>query len=269
MDKLIYISPLDVLNINIVSALRNTGAFAKHIDSIDYHFTFFSTMYQSGVNYFQTEERLLPDSLKDYKFWKHKLTSLNAKAYEKAIVKTNSILEGKLHFESDNSKTRMLRAETIALLSNIFYSLETGIPFINTNFSLAKHLGFMKERMDKDLLKSLHLLSSLIVCEPIRTITPKYSVLKDDIRRFEDISNSRLFNSYSDSLTTLQYSSKYKTLKKDINVTTLKLFNKYASNINIKETAFSFLKFNKNIIDTFVSKIPSLIGEFVITSFEK
>ena len=39
MDKLIYISPLDVLNINIVSALRNTGAFAKHIDSIDYHFT--------------------------------------------------------------------------------------------------------------------------------------------------------------------------------------------------------------------------------------
>jgi hypothetical protein len=269
MDKLIYISPLDIGNINELSSLRNNKTFSKYIDPIDYHFTLFSTLYQSGVNFFETEEKLLPNSLKDYKFWKNKLTPLNVKAYDKAILKTRTILEGKLHFEADSAKTRRLEFETVALLSNIFYSLETGIPFINTNYSLAKHLGFMKERMDKDLLHSLHLLSSLIVPETIQTITPKYSVLKEDINRFEDISNSRLFASYSNSLNELQYSSKYKDLKKDISVKSLKLFGKYSSNINIKETAFSFLKFNKSIIDLFISKIPSLVGDFVITSFEK
>ena len=67
MDKLIYLSPFDIGNINGLSSLRNSGAFANYIDPIDFHFTLFSTLYQSGANYFMTDETKLPISIKEIK----------------------------------------------------------------------------------------------------------------------------------------------------------------------------------------------------------
>jgi hypothetical protein len=269
MDRIIFINPIDAANINALSKLRNSSTFAKYIDPIDFHYSMFSALYQSGVNYFQTEEKILPISISDNSFWKKKLTDIDDKAYNKAIKKTQILLENKLHFETDNSKTQMLELETISILSNLFYSFETGIPFINTNYSLKQHLVFMKERMDKDLWNSLSLLSLMISGENIHTITPKYSILKDDFKRFEEISNSKLFSNYSDSLHELQYVEKFTSLKKEISINSYKLFSKYGGNLNMKETAFSFVKFNKVILDSFVSNIPSLVGEFVINSVEK
>jgi len=268
MDKLIYLSPFDIGNINGLSLLRNSGTFANYVDPIDFHFALFSTLYQSGANYFMTDENKLPKSIKENAFWKDKLVPFDKIVFDKSVNKTTKLLSNKLHFEEDSAKTRMLQSETVAILSNLFYTLQTGTPFVNTNSSFEKHLHFMEKRMDKELYNSLKLLTSLIVCENIQTITPRYSFIRDDIKRFEDIANSILFRNYSDSLQELQHLSKFARIKKNISVNSLKLFNKYGNNVNLKKTTYSFLKFNQGIVDTFLSKIPTLVGDFFLESFE-
>jgi hypothetical protein len=100
MNKLIYINPLDIENINALSSLRNSEPYSRYINSIDYHFVLLSTLYQSGANYFETDIELLPQSIINYPFWKEKLTLFDSKQYDKAIGKVNAILENKLHFEN-------------------------------------------------------------------------------------------------------------------------------------------------------------------------
>jgi hypothetical protein len=269
MSNLIYISPTDLDEINGLSELRNTGTLAKYLDPIDFHFILFSTLYQSGVSYFQTNEFLLPNTIRKYNFWTNKIIPYDRIAFIHSLERTSSIVKDKIHFAQESPKTKKLQRETISQLSNLFYSFETGSPFLNTNFSLAKHLEHMESRMDKNLYLALLNLSSLIIKEDIQTITPKYSVLKEDIKRFEDIAMSTLFRKYSDSLCLLSDPSKLSVIKKDIKTNSFKLLNKYGHSLNLKETAFSFIKFNKTILDLFVSKIPSTIGDFVIQSLEK
>lgn len=269
MNRIIYINPIDLEEIIAFSYIRNDGIFSKYIDPIDYYFILFSTLYQSGINYFQTNLNLIPPSIKQSDFWKNKLIQFDKDAFINSMNKTNSLTKDKFHFEDDSAKVNQLKKETISHFSNFFYSLETGVPFINTHYFFPKYLEIMNKRLDNVFLHSLQNLSSLIKQEEIQTLTPKYSILKQDLKRFEDIANSRLFFNYSESLSLLPETKKLKSIKKDIAFNSYRLFNKYSSSFTLKSTAFTFLQINKNIADLFFGKIPSIIGDFFIQSLEK
>jgi hypothetical protein len=80
MDKMIYISPLNLSGINSISELANNDTFLKHLDPIDYHFVLFSSLYQSGANYFQLDINYLPKAIKGNKFWKDNLWILTKRS---------------------------------------------------------------------------------------------------------------------------------------------------------------------------------------------
>lgn len=269
MSKIIFINPIDIEDINVFSYFRNEGIFSKYIDPIDYQFILFSTLYQSGVNYFQTDIRMVPESIIINEFWKNRIIAYDKKIYTNSLLKTNKITKGKFNIEEDGAKTNLLIRETISHFSNFIYSAESGVPFLNTHYYFPKYLEIMKRRIDQDFFAILNNLSSLIKEEGIRTVTPKYSILKNDLKRFEDIANTGLFEKYSKSLNLLTESTKLSTIKKDIAFYSYRLLNKFGSSLNLKDTTLNFIKFNKKILDQFIGKFPSAIGDTIIQSVEK
>ncbi|MEO0038910.1 MAG: hypothetical protein RIQ59_2121, partial [Bacteroidota bacterium] len=62
---------------------------------------------------------------------------------------------------------------------------------------------------------------------------------------------------------------KIEIIKKDIHVNALKLYHKYASNLDMRNMSFNFLKANKKVIDLFINKPSSIFGDYVIETLEK
>jgi hypothetical protein len=268
MKKLIYLSPYDIGVINGMSNFSNSNAMLKYLKPIDYHSLLFSTLYQTGINYFEISINTLPPIITQNKFWRDRIVEYNSKAVEESINKAIKVLDGNFYQDIDKKYNVSQYQRMIDYLSKLFYALETGTPYINPAFIASKDFDLLEKRMDKGLLASIRNLNTLVVNEKVQTVVPTYSVLKTDVTRFEEICDTTLFKKYSTALQEFPNSDKMELLKKDINSKALKLFNRYGNDFNFKETAFSFVKFNKKILDLFVGKIPSIIGDFVITSTE-
>ncbi len=269
MDKMIYISPQNLSGINSISELANYETFLEHLDPIDYHFVLFSSLYQSGADYFQLDINNLPLTIKGNKFWKDKFIDLDKNEYEKSLIKANKIIDGNFNFALD----RQYRAPQFLNLQNyfssLFYSTETGIPFINVDFAESKNFDFLETRLSKELFLSIKNFYSQIHSDTISTVTPQYSVLKKDVTRFEDIANSTVYQNYSNSLNLISQDTKIETAKKEIRVKALKVYNKYAKHLDLKAMTFGVLKFNKKVIDLFTNKATSIFGDYIIETIEK
>jgi hypothetical protein len=208
MDRIIYISPKDLSGINTISELANSETFLKYLDPIDYHFILFSSLYQSGTDYFQLDRKNLPETIRENPFWKEKFINLDNKVYIDSIIKANKILKSNFDFEADKKFRAPQHINIQNYLSSLFYSTETGIPFVNAEFAESKSFDFLESRLSKELFLAIKNLNSLVISDKISTITPQYSVLKKDVRRFEDIANSTIYLNYSDSLNLLSQTNK-------------------------------------------------------------
>jgi len=153
--------------------------------------------------------------------------------------------------------------------TSLFYSLDSKLPFVSTQFINVKDFKFLESRFSQELYASIVNLYSLITATDIQTIVPQYSVLKNDIKRFEDIATSSVFRKYSESLEILPIEGDSKNLAKDIKKRAIKVYNKHASSLDMKSMTFSFIKSNKKVLDLFTNKITSIIGDFFIASIEK
>lgn len=269
MDKIIYISPLHLAGINSISKLANSKTFLEHLDPVDYHFLLFSTLYQSGTDFFQLDINDLPPVILTNPFWKDKFINVDKDAYKKSLQKAANILNNNFDLELDNKYNAPQQVNLINYFSSLFYSTDTGIPFVNAEFAELKNFDFLESRLSKELFFAIKNFYSLVQSDSISTITPQYSVLKKDVRRFEDIANSTLYLRYSDSLNLLPDTKKIEIVKKDIHANALKLYGKYGKNLDLKAMTFSFLKFNKKILDLFINKPASVFGDYLLESFEK
>jgi hypothetical protein len=269
MDRVLYISPIDLSGINSISKLANYETFLEHLDPINYHFLLFSTLYQSGTSFFQLDKSILPETILANPFWKDKFIDIDNKAYDKSIEKATNILKENFDFELDR-KYRAPQYENLkSFFSSLFYSVETGVPFVNAEFSESKNFDFLESRLRRELFIAIKNFNELIHSDNVSTIVPQYTVLKKDVRRFEDIANSTLYLKYSESLHLLSDTKKIETIKKDIHANALKVYNKYANHLDLKAMAFGFLKFNKKIVDLFTNKVTSIFGDFIIEAIEK
>jgi len=269
MKELIYISPLDIDGINAVHDLGNEAPFLEYLDYVDYHFVFFSTLFQSGVNYFETDLDKLPNDLVNNPFWKDKFQQIDTKLYNDSFIKAGVILKDNFDLEKDKAFRAPQFQNVINHFTSLFYSLDSSTPFISTQFISAKDFEFLNTRFSKELYTALTNLYSLISSESIQTVIPQYSVLKKDLKRFEDISTSSIFRNYSETLRLLPMESNSKSLTKDIKKKAIKVYSKHASSLDMKSMTFSFIKSNKKILDLFTNKLTSIMGDFIIESVEK
>lgn len=258
----------DIATLKGISNFANSSDMTNLLDPINYHFILFSTLYQSGTNYFQTYKPALPNEIQQSSFWNEKLVDIDNDAYSIAKSKTEKILEGKLNLNLDDPRGKYFKLVIEVHLANLLYATQTGSSFLTVHGSLEEHLPILEKHMEKELWLSLKNLSALIKPEQISTVTPKFTILKDDIKRFEDISYTRLYKNYQDSIGLLEYGQIDK-IKKEISTNSLKLFNKYGNYISLNETAFNLIKFSKKIIDSFAYIAPPFVGDFIISSAEK
>jgi hypothetical protein len=140
---------------------------------------------------------------------------------------------------------------------------------LNTWYVDLKKFDSLQDRLSKELYIAIHNLFSLVKSESVSTIIPQYSVLKKDIKRFEEIANSSLYLKYANSLQLLEESNKIALVKKDIQVNALKVYNKYANHIDLKSMSISFLKFGKKAIDLVSNNITSIIGDYLIDALQQ
>jgi hypothetical protein len=268
MNKIIYISPLNISGITAITELANSNTFLEYLDPIDYHFLLFSTLYQSGSNFFQVEKQILPNSIIEDPFWKGKLLQTDNRAYVTSIQKATVLLQDNFNIELDNKYNAPQFINLLNYFSNLFYSSKTGIPFVNAEFAESRNFDFLQSRLSSELFTSIKNLYSLIQPDSVSTITPQYSILKKDIKRFEDITESLVYRKYADSLSLISQTNKIETLKKEIHASALKVYNKYGNSLDLRSLTFGFLRFNKKVIDLFVNKAASILGDYLIDSFE-
>lgn len=269
MDRIIYIDPTTQVGIKSISKLSNSETFLKYLEPVDYNFVLYASLYQSGANFFELDLSILPESIKDNPFWKNKFISSNKKVYQASEDKAVKILENSFDFDLDKTSRAPQAGNLKEYFTSLFYSADTGIPFINAKYAESKDFEFLESRFNKEFFLSLKKFHSLITSDAVSTITPQYSVLKKDVKRFEEIANSALYLRYSDSLSLLGEENKIDLLKKDIHSNALKLYSKYAKHLDLKAMTFSFLKTTKNITDLFVNKQTSIFGDFIIDAIEK
>lgn len=269
MDKIIYLSPRDLSGINLVNELGNSDTFVDHLGYVDYHFLLFSTLYQSGAKFIQLEIEELPFTIKNNPFWKEKLIDIEKKTYDKSSLKAKKIVDENLNIELDQTYRAPQYAYLHNYFTNLFYSSETGIPFINVDFVGANSFDFLESRLTKELFHSIKNFNSLIESDTVSTITPQYSILKKDVQLFEDIVTSLSYRNYSNSLGLLTEDPKIEMVKKEIHINALKVYSKYSNHLDLKAATFGFLKFNKKLADLFIGKSASIFGDFLIEMSEK
>jgi hypothetical protein len=211
----------------------------------------------------------LPSSIISNPFWKDKFIDIDKTAYSTSLQKAGSILENNFDFELDSKYNAPQHINVLNYFSSLFYSANTGIPFVNAEFAESRNFDFLETRLSKELFFAIKNLYNLVQPDSISTITPKYSVLKKDAKRFEDIADSTLYIRYADSLNLLSQTNKVDAIKKDIHVNALKLYNKFGKSLDLKAMTFGFLKFNKKIIDLFINKAASIFGDYLIEAVEK
>jgi hypothetical protein len=269
MDKLILIGANEIGGINSITRLGNSRHFLELLESVDYHFILFSTLYQSGAKYFQLPKDSLPSVILNNPFWKDKFVDIDNGSYTKALNKAENILQANFNYELDQT-FRAPQAFTFRdYLTNLFYSTETGISFVNPDFAEPTSFNFLESRMSKELFITIKNFNSLIQSENISTITPQYSVLKRDVRKFEDIVESTLYLNYRNSLENLEHDVNHiDKVKKDVHVNALKLHAKYAGNLDLKNMGFSFMKTSKKVVDLFLNNPTSIFGDYLIDLVE-
>lgn len=242
MDRIIYIDPRTQVGLNIASKLSNSEVFLRYLEPIDFSFILYSTLYQSGANYFEIDKSLIPDSLKENPFWKGKFVSTNKEVYQYSENRAIKILESNFNFDIDKTYKASQAYNLKEYFTSLFYSMTTGIPFVNAEFAEPRNFDFLESRFNKEFFIILKKFHSLISSDSISTVTPQYSVLKKDVRRFEDIANSTLYLRYADSLNLLKEEDRIDLIKGDIHSNAAKVYNKYAKYLDLKGMTFGFLK---------------------------
>lgn len=169
---------MNLSGINAISKLANSDTFLKYLDPVDYHFLLFSTLYQSGTDFFELDLNYLPDSIKTNSFWKDKFIEIDKQRFAKSIQKANKILLKNFDFELDKKYNAPQFFNLQSHFSSLFYATETGTPFINAEFAESKSFDFLESRFSKELFNAIKNFNSLIQSDKISTITPQYSVLK-------------------------------------------------------------------------------------------
>lgn len=269
MDRIIYIDPRTQAGLKVASKLSNFEVFLRHLDPIDFSFILYSSLYQSGANYFEIDYSLVPDLLKNNPFWKEKFISIDKEIYQSSENRAIKILESNFNFDLDRTYRAPQAYSLKEYFTSLFYCTQTGVPFINVEFAESRNFDFLESRFNKEfffILKNFH---SLINLDNISTVTPQYTVLKRDVRRFEDIANSTLFLRYADSLNLLKEEDKIDLIKRDIHSNAVKVYNKYAKYLNLNGMTFGFMKASNRLMELFVNKQASVFGDFFVDIIEK
>lgn len=269
MNKVIYLSDYILSGINAISSLSNDEEILEHLQPIDHHFTVFSTLYQSGVDYIQVNKSLLPEKILNNPFWGKKLIDTDQDLVERSLTKAFDLLKDNFDHEGDRKFLASQYQSLLSFFSDFFYSTQTGIPFVNPKYSSRENFNSLESRLTKELFHSIDIFFKQSVRDNATGITPQYAAIKNDIKRFQEISESIQYTKYSESLYLLNSDSKIDSVKRNIRSSALKIHSKYANHISLKDIGFAFLKLNKKLLDFFTNKPISIIGDSLISSAEK
>ena len=155
MDRIIYIDPKTQAGLKSISELSNSETFLKYLDPVDYNFVLYASLYQSGTNYFELDLSILPESIKTNPFWKDKFISSNKKVYQASEDKAVKILENNFDFDLDKTYNAPQAYNLKEYFTSLFYSADTGIPFVNAEYAESKNFDFLESRFSKEFFLSL------------------------------------------------------------------------------------------------------------------
>lgn len=257
MEKIIHINNTDLFAINKISELGNSEELSQNIET-DFQYSLFSTMFMSGAEYIQLDKSLVNKKILENPFWKDKFINLLTDEYITILNKANGMLIPHLHWNQNGLPMHPHNLFLSSYLGNLLYSSKTGIPSVVSRFKDEKDLEWIKPAVKSEFHQNFTTFQKLIKKENIDTISPKYSVLKKEVRIFEDITGSPLYRDYQNLHSELKFSDKISTILKDIKVFSLKLHYKYLGNFDLKKSTFGYLRNSTAAFETLDSKTANI-----------
>lgn len=267
MEKIIHISNIDLDVIQRISKLGDSQSFENPIET-DFHYNLFSKIFMSGAEFIELDLSLVDDKIKNNPFYKKKLIDIDWKTYIPNCNKASGIL---LPHNINSEDGFPKHPQNIALsnyLTSFIHASETGIPFVIGNFINDKDFKWIEKSVSKELYQNLLIFNNLINRVELDTISPKQSVLKKEIKIFEDITTTNIYRDYQNSHNELKFAKKKNLIIKDIKVYSLKLYYKYLGNFDIRKSTFGALRTSNEILQS-SSENPALkYGDIVVDLIE-
>lgn len=260
MEKIIHINNTDLFAINKVDELGNSEEMNDFVTT-NFQHSLFSSMFMSGAKYIELDKSLLNKSILENKFWEDKFIDSLTPKYFEIINNVNTKLFSHFKLGEEGFLNHPYNIVLSSYITNLFYTSKTGIPCVLSRFKDLEDQEWIKPAVTNDFFQNFIIFHRLFKNESIDSIAPKYSVLKKDVRIFEDMTTSSLYRDYQNSHNELKYLDKIPLIVKDIKVFSLKLYYKYLGNLDLRKTTFSYLKDTKLVNGLYVDIFEQLISD--------
>jgi len=260
LEKIIHINNTDLFAINKLDQYGNSEE-NNHIINTNFQYKLFSTIFMSGADFIQLDKSLLNNEIRENPFWKDKFIELLTPKYFDLINSVGS--KHLFHYNRDENGMPPHPQNLVlsSYLNNLYYSSKTGIPSILSRFKDEEDRAWLKSAVTDEFYINFQNLHKLFQTQNLDTIAPKYSVLKKEIRIFEDLTTSPLYRNYQDLHNELKFTKEISIIAKDIKVFALKLYYKYLGNFDIKKSTFGCLREDNSINSFGMDLLEYLLSE--------
>lgn len=256
MEKIIHINNSNLFALNKINQLGNFEELAINIET-NFQYTLFSTIFMSGAEYIQLDKSLVDKNIIENPFWKNKFIETLTPNYLKVINKASRMMIPHLKWINDGLPLHPHNLVLSSYLGDLLHCSETGIPSVISRFKTEEDQEWIKPAVTLEFYQNFVNFQKLFKQEDIDTIAPKFSVLKKEVRIFEDISASPLYRDYQNLHNELKYSDKISKIIKEIKVFSLKLHYKYLGNFDLKKTTFSHINDSFSSIESIEPNIKA------------
>ena len=204
----------------------------------------------SGAEFIELDLSLVDEKIRNNPYFKKKLIDINWKEYIPSCNRASGIL---LPHQVNSKDGFPKHPQNIALsnyITSFIHASKTGIPFVIGTFIDEKDFKWIEKSISKELYQNLIVLNKLINRVELDTIAPKQSILKKEIKTFEDITTTNLYRDYQNSHNELKFAEKKNLIIKDIKVYALKLYYKYLGNFDMRKSTFNALNTTNDVLKT-------------------
>lgn len=271
----IFISPYQLKALDWLSDVVNIQPIIEslHVPIMDFQKIFYSTMFQCGVEElklicpaenqknFETESDFLRDRIRFDSGLNHK--------YELLLRKVRPIFEE--YFEDEN--LRMSEQENIfkteVILTDLLFEMQTNLSSVSILPWLKPDLESLRKTLEPEKYYPIKNLFSMIENDNLNLPLPSQSILSTEVKKFEMIIESDIFQSYTISHKNLEN----KKIEKSKALFQIKekgkmLQTRFERNINIKEFGVNTLNLAPPFIEVLLGKIPGVAAESILKLFD-
>lgn len=271
----LFISPPQLGFLYALTDVMNSPPVIEfHKTKINFPSIFFSTMIQSGVEKFtivggQDYFDNIEPSIRSEFIANRIINSPNDYVeFIKIFNKIKSIFEKNLEIENISQDNKFEIFATEAFLTDLFYGMKKNLCIVSVTLDSYPNMNKLKSIISPELYYPLNNLLSSFENQNLNSPIPTKSILHQNIRDYENIITSDIFQEYVDSHKKLeQFEYSKPEAVKQIAIKANSLKNKFSNLISLKHLTITTIDNTPRVAELLGGKICGEIADYSIKIF--